>query len=150
METLNFPKFQFDFKKQDDKILIFDIIRKKHIILTPEEWVRQHLIHFLIFAKSFPRTLIKVESSLHYHKKLKRADIMVYNNKGDIILLAECKAPSVAIGTNALFQIGIYQKSSSPDYLIVTNGLIHYAWKKDLQKNEFKQLKDIPDWATIN
>lgn len=149
MQMLNFPEFQFDFKKQDDKILIFDIIRKKHIQLTSEEWVRQHLIHYLISHKSYPRSLIKIETGLKYHRRQKRADIVVYDTKGEVLLIAECKAPNLVINEKALFQIGIYQKSMDPAYLVVTNGITHYCWKKDFSNSTFQLLPEIPDWQQI-
>lgn len=150
MESLNFPHFQFDLKKEDNKILIFDIIRRKHLILTPEEWVRQHLIHFLVFTKLFPRSLIKVESGLKYHKQSKRADLIVFDTEGGVLLLAECKAPTIEINESALFQIGIYQKSISPRYLLVTNGMVHLTWEKDPGKNEFNLIPEIPEYKDIS
>ncbi|HEX9651259.1 MAG TPA: type I restriction enzyme HsdR N-terminal domain-containing protein [Cyclobacteriaceae bacterium] len=150
MEILNFPEFRFDFKKQEDKILIYDIIRKKHVILTPEEWVRQHLVHFLIFKKFFPKSLMKVESGLNYHKKQKRADLIIYNDSGVPFIIAECKSPKSIINQNALFQIGVYQKSISPKYLIVTNGITHFMWRKNNDLSRYDQIPEIPEWDYIS
>ncbi|MEZ4856219.1 MAG: type I restriction enzyme HsdR N-terminal domain-containing protein, partial [Gelidibacter sp.] len=97
MQALNFPKFSFRFKNSENKVSIFDVIRKKFIVLQPEEWVRQHCIHYLIEAKGFPKALMNVEKELTINNLRKRYDIVVFNTDGNIHLVVECKAPQIAI-----------------------------------------------------
>ena len=99
---LNLPNYPFKITNRDNVIFIFDEIRKKHLVLTPEEWVRQHFIQYLIIEKKFPATLLQIEGGLSLNKTKKRSDILVYNSAGEKIMVIECKAPSVAI-TQATF-----------------------------------------------
>jgi len=148
MQKLNFPEYRFDLKNQEGKILIFDQLRKKYVVLTPEEWVRQHLISFLIQEKGFSRSLIRVESGLTYFKQKKRADLIIYDNTGKPLLLAECKSPQSGLNPETVFQIGIYQKTIEATYLLVTNGLTHLTWKKE-EDGSFRELPEIPSASDL-
>ena len=128
---LSFPPFEYKLKKSDGKVLIFDIIRKKYVVLTPEEWVRQHFIHFMIEKLHYPRSLIKIESGLIYNTLQKRCDITVYDRYAKPWLLAECKAPEQAINENTLRQASVYNLSIQAPHLVLTNGLKHVCCKVD-------------------
>ena len=144
MKKLNLPPYDPKVKTIDDKVRIFDPLRKKYIVLTPEEWVRQHFIHFLINYHGYPGALIKVESGLDYNKRLKRSDIIIYNRQGGVFLIVECKAPDRKINWKSLEQAGVYGKSLKPQYLCITNGLQHYFWKMDYKKRKAVQIENVP------
>ncbi len=146
MKKLNFPEYEFRIGSRDDKFMIFDQLRKKFVRLTDEEWVRQHMIKYLIEARKIPGSLIRVEGGLKYDKLGKRTDIVVFRRDGKPFLIIECKSPSVKIGNEVLFQTGIYGKSLQADYLGITNGINHYFWKMDYEKGAIEQLTDFPEY----
>ncbi|WP_242158531.1 type I restriction enzyme HsdR N-terminal domain-containing protein [Aestuariivivens sediminis] len=146
MQTLNFPKYSFRFKNSENKISIFDHIRKKFVILQPEEWVRQHCIQFLINEKGFPESLINVEKELKINNLRKRCDIVVFKPDGSIHLIVECKAPHVTINQDTFDQIAKYNLSLNATYLMVTNGINHYYCLIDFNKECYKFLKEIPNY----
>lgn len=143
MLKLNLPSYDYLVKKQNEVIFIFDIVRKKYILLTPEEWVRQHFLNFLISNLSVPLTMISIETSLRYNKLSKRADILVYSNNGLPLLLVECKAPTVKLSRDTLLQLSIYNKDINVPLLAITNGLVHYYWKKNNVKGTY-EIIDLP------
>ena len=147
MQELNFPTYSFRFKNSENKPSIFDQIRKKFIILTPEEWVRQHCINFLIFEKNYPKSLINVEKELLINGRKKRYDIVVYNPDGSIHVLIECKAPKVPITQETLDQIAQYNLKLNADLLMVTNGIRHYYCKMDFKEERYQFLRDIPEYS---
>ena len=144
MQQLNFPTYNFKLNHAGKKTQIFDVIRKKYVVLTPEEWVRQHLVMFLVREKKYPASLIAVEISLNRGSKKQRADIVAYSNSGKPFLIAECKAPEVKITQETFFQIARYNAPLKMDYLFVTNGINHYCCKMDYQNGEHKFLEEIP------
>ena len=144
MQNLNFPSFNFRIKSSENKTSIFDVIRKKFVILTPEEWVRQHVIHFLIEIKNYPLSLINVEKAIDLNGTIKRYDIVVYKPNGTIQLLVECKAPKVKITQDTFDQIARYNLILKGDYLMVTNGLNHYYCQINYQTENYHFLKDLP------
>jgi len=146
MQKLNFPSYSFRIKSSENKTLIFDIIRKKYVVLTPEEWVRQHVILFLIEEKKYPISLIAVEKQLKINSLLKRTDVVVFNTKGTPEILIECKAPSVAISQATFDQIARYNLTAQSNYLMVTNGLDHYFCQIDVENETYVFLKDIPNY----
>ena len=123
MEALNFKNYSFRLKKTDDKLWIFDLIRRKYVVLQPEEWVRQHVVHFLIEEKGYPKSLINVEKKLSVNGLTKRYDVVVYSKKGVVLLVVECKAPNVTITQQTFDQIARYNLSLNAQYLMVTNGI---------------------------
>ena len=147
MQALNFPKFSFRFKNSENKISIFDSIRKKFVILQPEEWVRQHCIQFLMKVKGYPKSLINVEKELIVNSLRKRYDIVIYNSDGSIYLIVECKAPKIDINQDAFDQIARYNLELNATYLMVTNGLNHYYCQMDFKNERYIFLKDIPDYT---
>ena len=144
MQKLNFPKYNFRFKSNENKTLIFDIIRKKFVILTPEEWVRQHTLHFLITEKKYPVSYINVEKQLLLNDSVKRYDIVIFKNDGDVEIIIECKAPSISINQVTFDQIARYNLALNSNLLMVTNGLTHYFCKMDFENKKYLFLHDLP------
>lgn len=126
MIELNLPAFSPKLTKKGNDVFIFDPVRKKKLLLTPEEWVRQHVLNYLITHKNFPASLLRTEQGIAYHKLKKRCDIMAYAPGGEVLILVECKAPFVNIGENELMQTAAYTQSQKPKIVWLTNGLIHY------------------------
>ncbi|MEW4924684.1 type I restriction enzyme HsdR N-terminal domain-containing protein [Algibacter sp. 2305UL17-15] len=147
MQKLNFPTYAFRFKNSENKVSIFDIIRKKFMVLQPEEWVRQHCVHYLIEHKKYPKSLINVEKELKVNDLKKRYDIVVFKPNGDIQLIVECKAPKIDIKQGTFDQIARYNLALKADYLMVTNGLNHYYCRMDFEREQYVFLEDIPDYV---
>ena len=146
MQALNLPVIELKIRDQKGRCEVFDQIRKKYVALTPEEWVRQHFIHYLITEKHVPASLIHVEASLKYNRLAKRSDIVIYSKSGIPCLIVECKAPEVKI-TQAVFdQVAMYNMTLKVDYLVVTNGLEHYACRINHEKQTYGFLTEIPDY----
>jgi len=129
MVSLNLPQFEYNIKNADGKVWIFDVIRKKYIILTPEEWVRQHFIHYMINALQYPRSLLKVEGGLLYNQLQKRSDIVLYSREGKPWMIVECKSPDQKLSQQTLVQVSVYNTTLKADYIAVTNGLMHICCK---------------------
>lgn len=146
MVLLNLPQVEFNIKSNQNKQFIFDIIRKKYVVLTPEEWVRQHVIHYLISIKGYPKTLIAVEKQLTINKLKKRFDILVFNQSGLPEIIIECKAPKVHILQETFDQIARYNLKLKAHFLVVTNGLQHYFCKLDHENERYKFLEEIPNY----
>lgn len=146
MQKLNFPTYSFRFKNSENKRLIFDAIRKKFVVLQPEEWVRQHCIQYLINEKNYPKSLINVEKELKLNNLKKRYDIVVYKTDGSIHLIIECKAPLITIDQATFDQIARYNLELNATYLMVTNGINHYYCQMDFEDERYTFLKEIPDY----
>ncbi|TXE15131.1 type I restriction enzyme HsdR N-terminal domain-containing protein [Seonamhaeicola algicola] len=146
MQQLNFPTYSFRFKSNENKISIFDSIRKKFVVLQPEEWVRQHCVHYLMAEKNYPQSLINVEKELIVNGLKKRYDIVVFNPNGSILLIVECKAPKITINQSTFDQIAQYNLALNATYLMVTNGLNHYYCQMDFDNERYNFLKDIPNY----
>lgn len=149
MQKLNLPAYSFTLKEEDKKTKIFDVIRKKYLVLTPEEWVRQHIIQFLIEERDVPKNLIAVEKGLLLNGLQKRTDVLVYSREGIPLLMVECKAPSIKIDQKTFDQIGRYNISLKLPYLLVTNGMKHFIAKINFEENKFLFLKDIPTYEEL-
>jgi len=147
MQVLNFPTYKFRIKSNENNYSIFDIIRKKYVVLTPEEWVRQHYVHYLINDKGYPISLIAVEKKLLVNNLLKRTDILVFDSDGEPFLIVECKAPSIKLTQNTFDQIARYNLTLNAKLLVVTNGLEHLHCKIDHKKEAYIFLKNIPDYT---
>lgn len=147
MQQLNFPTYNFRFKNSENKVAIFDEIRKKFVILTPEEWVRQHVVQFLLLDKKYPKSYVNVEKLLKVNGLIKRYDGVVFNNDGSIFLLVECKAPEVKITQNTFDQIARYNLTMKAEYLMVTNGHNHYFCQMDFENEKYNFLKDLPNYS---
>jgi|TARA_B110000967_G_scaffold210078_1_gene270313 hypothetical protein len=146
MQKLNLPSYHFKLKSNENKTLIFDKLRKKYMVLTPEEWVRQHFVQFLIAEKKYPISLIALEKQLTINNRRKRTDILVFNSDGKHEIIVECKAPCIKITQNTFDQIARYNLKLKANYLIVTNGLEHFYCKMDFEKETYVFLKEIPDY----
>lgn len=144
MEQLDFPAYNFRIKSSENKRQIFDPIRKKFIALSPEEWVRQHVIQFLSKDLNYPKSLINVEREIQLHGTRKRYDIIVFNPDGSIHLIVECKAPVIAITQATFDQIARYNLALDATFLMVTNGLTHYYCQMDFTAQRYVFLKNIP------
>lgn len=150
MQKLNFPEYSFRFKNSENKVAIFDDIRKKFIILTPEEWVRQHVVRFLLDEKKFPKSHVNVEKIVKINGMNKRYDVVVFRPDGSIYLIVECKAPGVTISQITFDQIARYNMTLNATHLMVTNGLNHYFCQMDLEAEKYIFLPDIPQYSIVN
>ncbi len=144
LRKLNLAEYELITKKTEKGLAVFDIIRKKYILLSPEEHVRQQFIHFLIKEKKYPKGLLAVERKLKFYELTKRTDIVLYNRQGNVVVIVECKAPNVKISQETFDQIARYNMNFKAKYLIVTNGLKHYCCKPNYTDNTYEFLKDIP------
>jgi len=143
MLKLNFPNYSFRFKNNENKRLIFDPIRKKFVILTPEEWVRQHTIMYLIYEKGYPASLMNIEKQILLNGTKKRYDIVVFNKDGSIFLIVECKAHSISITQDTFDQIARYNLVTQANYLMVTNGIAHYYCQLDYTNKCYHFLEQL-------
>tara|TARA_B100000767_G_scaffold132068_1_gene125443 strand:- start:4237 stop:4683 length:447 start_codon:yes stop_codon:yes gene_type:complete len=146
MEQLNFPNYIHTFKNKENKRYILDLIRKKYLLLTPEEWVRQNCINFLISALSYPKSLINVEKQIKINGKLKRYDIVVFNPDGNVNILVECKAPSISINQDTFDQIAQYNMTLNSNYLMLTNGKEHYFCIMNFGNKTYSFIKELPKY----
>lgn len=146
MQKLNFPQFEYRFKSTENKVSIFDVIRKKFIILQPEEWVRQHCVHYLINEKNYPKSLINVEKELNINGLKKRYDIVIFNSDGSILLIVECKSYDITINQDTFDQIARYNLALNAEFLMVTNGINHYYCQMDTEAERYQFLRDIPNY----
>lgn len=144
MEELVFPPFDYKIINENGKVAIFDIIRKKHVILTPEEWVRQHLVHYFINELNYPKSLISVEDSLKVNKMQKRSDIIIYNREGQLFMLVECKSAKIKLNQSSMIQLSNYNQKYHSEYLALTNGLQVYVCKMDYESKKAEYLDQFP------
>lgn len=145
LPKLNFPDYEFRFKKNDKGgLMIFDCIRKKFVDLSPEEWVRQNLVSYLINQKHYPKSLFSIETGLRLNKTQKRTDIIVYNTDKKICILAECKAPNVKITKRVAEQALRYNLVHNADYVALTNGIVHVYYQ--IIDNKPQQIKEMIDY----
>lgn len=146
---LNLPPYPFKITQKDNLHFIFDEIRKKHLVLTPEEWVRQHFIRYLIKEKDFPSALLQIEGGLSLNQTKKRSDILVYDNLGAKIMVIECKAPTVPITQATFDQAARYNSVYKAKWLAVTNGLNHYYAKIDHDNGTFVFVEELPNYREL-
>jgi len=146
MNELIFPPVEFILSIEQGKTLVFDILRKKNIVLTPEEWVRQHLVHYLIQERGYPKSLMAVEDGLRYARMKKRSDVVVYNRSGEIFMLVECKSPRVKLRQKSMEQLSLYNQHYQASYIVLTNGLSLLVYKMDYNTRHFSVKEDIPDY----
>ncbi len=146
MQQLAFPAYSFRIKNSENKATIFDVVRKKFIVLTPEEWVRQHVVHFLITDKKYPLSLINVEKVIKVNGTIKRYDVVVFNSDGSIHLLVECKAPKIKITQQTFDQIARYNLTLKGNYQMVTNGLTHYYCQIDYDNEAYHFIPELPSF----
>jgi hypothetical protein len=147
MIKLNLPSYSFKFKNRENKLYIFDKFRKKYVVLTPEEWVRQNFITFLTEEKKYPNTLIGIEKEFKINNLSKRFDILVFDKSGLPNIIVECKAPQIKITQDTFDQIARYNLNFDAKYVIVTNGLEHFFCSLDHINKKYNFLRDIPVYA---
>jgi len=143
MEIL-FSKYELIIKTENGSQFIFDVIRKKYVVLTPEEWVRQHIVHYLIHDYLFPKSLISLEKKLVLNELVKRTDIVLFNRKGKPVLIVECKSESVNLSQKTFEQIARYNLKLEVPFLWVSNGKINHLCKIDLEIRKFSFLSSLP------
>jgi type I site-specific restriction-modification system R (restriction) subunit len=148
MQPLNLPKYTFRFENRSNQEYIFDTVRKKFIICTPEEWVRQNIIQYLIHEKAVPTGFISIEKTIKINQMSRRYDILVANKSGEAIIIVECKSPSVKIQESAFQQIAQYNIHFQVPYLFVSNGLQHYFCRINHDKS-MQFLQDIPIYSDL-
>lgn len=146
---LNMPHYPFKLIRDGERLLIYDELRKKNLILSPEEWVRQHWIQYLVLEKNFPKSLIQAEGGLMLNSLSKRTDLVAFNRLGNRILIAEFKAPHIKISQNTFDQIARYNIVHKVPYLLVSNGLQHYYCFVDFKTTQYQFLADLPDFEEM-
>ena len=149
MVQLNLPPYQIRVKETGGRKQIFDILRRKYVALTPEEWVRQHFIHYLIEHKNYPASLLANEVPLQIGEKRMRADSVLYDNQLHPRIIIEYKAPNITLTQKVFDQITVYNLLLHVDYLIVSNGMTTYICKMDYEKQTYKFLETIPNYKNI-
>lgn len=149
IQPLNLPKAPLKLSRKDEVVFVWCEIRKKKLQLTPEEWVRQHVIHFLIQENNVPLGVIASEQAIQVNGLTRRCDLVVYNQSGKPIILVECKAPDVKLTEKVVYQIAQYNSKLNVDYLLITNGIEHYYCFINRQTNAIQYLENLPDWNEI-
>ncbi|MDP4239186.1 MAG: type I restriction enzyme HsdR N-terminal domain-containing protein [Bacteroidota bacterium] len=149
MLQLNLPEYSFRIKKQEDKLLIFDSQRKRYVSLTPEEWVRQHFIRFLIEEKGYPAAYLAIEKQLSMNGMKKRCDAILYNEHALPILIIELKAPNVAITQSTFDQVAVYNAKLKVDYFMISNGIEHYCCKVDSKNSKYEFFTELPEYSCL-
>ncbi|MBT3648669.1 MAG: type I restriction enzyme HsdR N-terminal domain-containing protein [Flavobacteriales bacterium] len=143
---LNLPQFEVKVRSNDEQIEIFDSIRKKYLILTPEEWVRQHFVQFLTNHLHVPPSLIQLEYTIEYQRRIKRPDIGIINPGGSVDMIVECKKPDVELSGETIHQIATYATIQNPRFIVVTNGIQHLAAEYRPEKKNFVFLDTFPQY----
>lgn len=147
MQKLNFPDYTFRFKNSENKVAIFDEIRKKFIFLTPEEWVRQHVVRYLLLEKKYPKSHVNIEKIVKINGLTKRYDVVVFKPDGSIFLLVECKAPGISISQQVFDQIARYNMTLEAQHMMLTNGINHYFCQMDHEAEKYLFLPDVPEYT---
>ena len=149
MQTLNLPNYPKKISQIKGKPFIFDIVRRKSVALTPEEWVRQHFVNYLITEKKYPKERLANEVTVSLNGMLRRCDTVVYNHYLEPIVIVEYKAPTVAISQDVFEQITRYNICLKVGFLIITNGLEHYCCRMDYERQTYSYLEEIPEYEEI-
>jgi len=149
MWQLNLPEYKFRIKIQNDKQYIFDNQRKKMVVLTPEEWVRQNFVEYLIQEKKYPASYIAIEKQINVNGLKKRCDAIVYSPDFQPIMIIELKAPTIQLTQTTFDQAAVYNSKLKVNHLIISNGIEHYACKVDSEKSEYQFYNSIPIYAEL-
>ena len=149
MQRLNLPEYQFNIKKKDNGFIIFDTLRRRWVTLTPEEWVRQNFVRYLMEEKEFPKELMNNEISLTQYGINRRCDTLVADRQGEPLVIVEYKAPFISLPQKTFDQIVRYNMVLKARFLIVSNGMSHYCCKIDYEKNSYCFLKEIPSYSQL-
>ena len=146
MQKLNLPAYEFRIKTEGAKKYIFDLVRRRFVLLTPEEWVRQHFIRYLIEEKKYPKSLMAVEKQITLNGKLFRFDLLVYRRTGQPLLIAEFKAPNVKITQETFDQVVRYNMALKVERVVVSNGKQHFVCEINYKENSYRFLKEVPEF----
>lgn len=149
MHNLNLPSFNTKIRKKGEVLEIFDPLRKKYVMLTPEEWVRQHFVHYLISEKQFPASLIANEAGIKLNSLSRRCDTVVYNRQLIPVMIVEYKRPDISITQEVFDQITRYNSVLKVPYIIVSNGLKHHCCRMDYQQQSYHYLTEVPLYRQI-
>jgi len=150
MKTLNLPSYDFSFRITGEKQYIFDEVRKKYVMNTPEEWVRQNFIRYLVLEKGYPQTMISIEHEISLNRLLKRCDAVVFSKKGQPLMILEFKAADVPVRQDVFDQIVRYNLVLKVNFLLITNGMKHFCCKINFQKKDYIYLSEIPGYYDLN
>ena len=146
---INLPSYEIKLREQGGKREIFDFLRRRYVALTPEEWVRQHFVHYLVEHKGYPKGLLANELELRVGEKHLRCDTVLYNKELQPVMIVEYKAPGIAVTQRVFDQITVYNMLLHVDYLVVSNGLQHYCCRMDYARRSYEFLRDIPNFPDI-
>lgn len=146
MVKLDLPGFDYQISKAEGKLWIFDIIRKKPVVLTPEEWVRQHIVHYFIDQLTYPKSLIRIEGGLKFNQLQKRSDVVVFNRQGKPWLLMECKSPEMKLSQNTIMQAAVYNNNIQAKYIALSNGMQHVCYEVKENVADVELLKAFPGY----
>jgi len=149
MQRLNLPEYSLKTRINEGKQEIFDIVRKIYVTLTSEEWVRQHIIHYLIESKHVPASLLAVEKKVVLNQLTRRTDVVVFDRNANPRMIVECKAPQIKINQDVFDQIVRYNMVLKVDYLLVTNGLKHYCCKMLYDQMNYQFVENIPEYEEL-
>ena len=149
MWQLNLPEYTFRIKKQNDKLFIFDSQRKRYVALTPEEWVRQHFVRFLIEKKGYPATRLAIEKQLTLNGMKKRCDVILYNEYAQPILIIELKAPNTPISQATFDQVAVYNAKLKVDFFMISNGIEHFCCRVNTENARYEYFSEIPEYFSL-
>jgi hypothetical protein len=149
MRELNLPVFSFRIKEEKSKSFIYDEFRKKYVTLTPEEWVRQHIAHYLKTDLHYPPGRISVEMPVKVKNRQKRCDVVVFGDKGEPLLVVECKSYEVKLNQQVVDQVSLYNFSLQVDYLVITNGMDHYCLRLNRSHGGYAFIERIPGYDEL-
>jgi hypothetical protein len=144
LKELNLPQYSFKITGKEERVMILDPLRRKYVKLSEEEWVRQNFVQYLINEGKYPAGLIVIESRIRYNKMNRRIDILVHNRSGEPVLIVECKSPDIKIDEKVFDQIVCYNMNLNVPYIVVTNGMVHYACKLRINEPGYDYLNVIP------
>lgn len=149
MKELNLPAYDVKIRGTREQPEILDFIRRRYVALTPEEWVRQHFVHWLVDYKGYPKGLLANEVALMCGNKTVRCDSIVYDSARRPVMIVEYKAPDVALSQRVFAQVSAYNILLHVDYLVISNGLQHYCLRMDYDHQSYTFLSDIPSYSTL-
>ncbi|MBX0290259.1 type I restriction enzyme HsdR N-terminal domain-containing protein [Hymenobacter sp. HSC-4F20] len=149
MQELNLPPFEYKVTKSSENLLIWDVLRRRNVVLTPEEWVRQHVVHYLINHRGYPKGLLSLERGHRYNQRQKRTDLVALDATGKPLLLVECKAPSVPITAAVALQAATYNQTIGAPLLLLSNGLSHFCWRVNFEARTNERLLEVPMYGEV-
>jgi len=146
---LNLPEYSFKLRSKDQITQIFDRFRKKYVVLTPEEWVRQNFMNYLVDEMFYPESLTKIETGIKVNRTSQRGDAVIYDTLGKPFVIVECKAPGIKISQDTFDQAARYNMTLKVKYMMITNGINHFCCSFDYNNSSYQFLKEIPAYSTI-